>query len=143
MEYKTLKLSELKPYENNPRIIDGAIPDVVESINQCGYITPIIVDENNVILAGHTRYEALKKLNVEECNIIVVSGLSDSKKKKYRLYDNKSAELAKWDPQKLIQEVGNLDFGGYDFGQPKFEPFKYEKQKEKIICPCCGEEFEV
>ena len=61
-EYIKLKLADLIPYENNPRKNDDAVPYVAESIEQCGYITPIVVDENNVILAGHTRLKALLKI---------------------------------------------------------------------------------
>lgn len=57
MEYLTRKLTEIYPYENNPRIITDAIVDVMESIRQCGYVAPIVIDEDGVILAGHTRYE--------------------------------------------------------------------------------------
>ena len=68
MKYVKKKLSELKPYENNPRINDEAVDDVVESIRQCSYIAPIVIDEDGVILAGHTRYKALKKLGYKECD---------------------------------------------------------------------------
>ncbi len=62
MEYVKKRLAEIRPYENNPRVNDGAVDDVVESIRQCSYIAPIIVDEDGVILAGHTRYKALGRL---------------------------------------------------------------------------------
>lgn len=97
MEYVKKKLAEIKPYENNPRINDDAVEDVAESIRQCSYITPIIVDENGVILSGHTRYKALMKLGRKDCEVMVVSGLTEEQKKKYRLYDNKTAEFSKWD----------------------------------------------
>lgn len=61
-----LEISEIKEYENNPRINNAAVDDVAESIKQCGYINPIIVDENNVILAGHTRLLAIKKIGKEK-----------------------------------------------------------------------------
>lgn len=60
MELVKVKLSEIKPYENNPRKNDDAVEAVMESIKQCGYVAPIIVDENMIILAGHTRFKALK-----------------------------------------------------------------------------------
>ena len=66
MKYVKKKLTEIRPYDNNPRIIDDAVDDVVESIRQCSYIAPIIVDEDGVILAGHTRYKALQKLGYKE-----------------------------------------------------------------------------
>lgn len=147
MEYKRKKLSELKVYENNPRLNDEAVDDVAESIKQCSYITPIVIDENNIILAGHTRYKALLKLRYEECDVIVVEGLSDEQKRKYRLYDNKTSELSDWDQKKLIEELSNVDFCGYDFGQPDInvegKNSNRENEKHTLTCPCCGEVFEV
>lgn len=147
MEYKRKKLSELKVYENNPRFNDDAVDDVAESIKQCSYITPIVIDENNIILAGHTRYKALLKLGYEECDVIIVEGLSDEQKRKYRLYDNKTSELSEWDQKKLIEELSSVDFCGYDFGQPDIESegknSNRENEKHTLTCPCCGEVFEV
>lgn len=78
---------------------------------QCGYIAPIIVDENGVILAGHTRYKALLKLGREVVECIVKDGLTEEQKKKYRLLDNKTNELAEWDLDLLAFELDGLDFG--------------------------------
>lgn len=111
---QVLKLSEIVPYENNARKNDKAVKDVAESIKQCGYIAPIIVDENNVILAGHTRYKALKKLGYKEVTVRKVSGLTDEQKRKYRLLDNKTNELADWDFEKLKDEIDGLDFSEFD-----------------------------
>lgn len=145
MEYLKKRLSEIKPYENNPRINDEAVDDVVESIRQCTYVAPIIVDENGVILAGHTRYKALLRLGYEECEVILVSGLTEEQKKKYRLYDNKTAEFAGWDQKKLSEELSDVDFQGYDFGQP--ETVLPDEESDgghgTRTCPCCGEVFEV
>jgi len=145
MEYLKKRLDDIKPYENNPRINDDAVEDVMESIKQCSYISPIIVDEDNVILAGHTRYKALRKLGYKECDVVVVAGLTEEQKKKYRLYDNKTAEFASWDQKKLAAELCDVDFEGFDFGQPikKETEDKEEKtESKKIVCPCCGEVFE-
>ena len=147
MEYVRKRLSELKPYENNPRVNDEAVDDVAESIRQCSYIAPIIVDEDGVILAGHTRYKALKKLGYQECEVVVASNLTEAQKKKYRLYDNKMAEMASWDQKKLSAELCDVDFQGYDFGQPETAFPDGEESGEAgpkiMICPCCGEVFEV
>ena len=147
MQYVKKKLSEIKPYENNPRINDDAVDDVAESIRQCSYITPIIVDEDGVILAGHTRYKALLKLGKKECSVMVVSGLTEDQKKKYRLYDNKAAEFSGWDQRKLQKELFDVDFGGYDFGQPEIKnpdaDGEDEEKHETKTCPCCGEVLEV
>ena len=70
MKLEKLKISEITPYENNPRKNDGAVNAVAESIRQCSYITPIIVDENHVIIAGHTRYKALMALGESEAECL-------------------------------------------------------------------------
>ena len=145
MEYVKRKLSRIKPYENNPRINDDAVDDVAESIKQCSYIAPIIIDEEGVILAGHTRYKALKKLGFKECAVIVAGGLTEEQKRKYRLYDNKTAELSHWDQRLLSRELSDVDFLGYDFGQPVTAGPDDEGDggtPVMVTCPCCGEVFE-
>ena len=115
-EYVTVALSDLRPYENNPRRNDQAVEAVQESIHQVGYISPIIIDENNEILAGHTRLKALKlDGGVQEVEVIRVSGLSDEQKRKYRLLDNRTSELASWDFELLEIELEDIDFQGFDF----------------------------
>ena len=147
MEYQKKRLEEIKPYENNPRINDDAVEDVMESIRQCSYIAPIVVDEDGVILAGHTRYKALLRLGYDECDVIVAEGLNEEQKRKYRLYDNKTAELAEWDQRKLMEELSDVDFLGYDFGQPSVREDKDGEGEAKdvvtMVCPCCGGVFEV
>ena len=146
MEYTKRKLCDIRPYENNPRINDDAVDDVVESIKQCSYIAPIVIDEDGVILAGHTRYKALTKLGYKECDVIVAAGLSEEQKKKYRLYDNKTSEFASWDQKKLSEELADVDFLGYDFGQLEEDKQSEESgttEKKTKTCPCCGEVFEV
>lgn len=114
METKTLNIKDIYPYERNPRKNDQAVDAVVESIKQCGYIAPIIIDENNVILAGHTRYKALKRLNYTHVDCVVNAGLTEEQKRKYRLLDNKTSELAEWDFDLLADELDGLDFGDLD-----------------------------
>lgn len=114
MQLVTMKLSDIHPYERNPRRNDPAVASVVESIQQCTYVAPIVVDEDGVILAGHTRYRALKKLKRKEAEVIVKAGLTEEQKRKYRLLDNKTAELADWDLDLLADELDGLDFGDLD-----------------------------
>jgi ParB family transcriptional regulator, chromosome partitioning protein len=155
---KKMSVNEITPYENNPRNNENAIEAVMESIRQCEYVAPIIVDENGVILAGHTRYEALKRLGQKEIEVMVATGLSDEQKRKYRLLDNKTNEFAEWDYDLLAEELDDLDFGEFDFGFELIDdsdnlenffndaptPTKEKETKTKIIkCPKCGEEFEV
>lgn len=111
MRLQTIKLKNIYPYERNVRKNDSAVDSVIKSIEQCTYVAPIILDENNVILAGHTRYKALKKLGRIECECIVKEGLTEEQKKKYRLLDNKTNELSDWDFDLLSDELEGLDFG--------------------------------
>ena len=111
---KTLPIEQIKPYENNPRLNDDAVEAVRKSMEQCGYIAPIVVDENNVVLAGHTRLKALKEMGAKECEVLKVEGLSDDEKRKYRLLDNKTNELALWDFDKLAEELEGLDFDDFE-----------------------------
>ena len=128
-ELRKVKIDEIIPYPNNPRLNDDAVEAVAESIKQCSYIAPIIVDEDMVILAGHTRYKALKKLRRKECEILVQSGLTEEQKRKYRLLDNKTNEFALWDDELLSEELDGLDFEGFDFG---FD-FGDEEEETEIV----------
>ncbi len=116
MNLITIEIDDIYPYERNARKNDDAVDAVAESIRQCEYIAPIVVDENHVILAGHTRWKALKKLGRTDAECVVKAGLSDEQKRKYRLLDNKTAELSEWDFDLLSDELDGLDFDGFDFG---------------------------
>lgn len=152
-ELITVKLSDVVPYENNPRKNDEAVEAVKESIRQCEYIAPIIVDENMVILAGHTRAKALEEMSKDEVEVMKVTGLSDAQKKKYRLLDNKTNEFAGWDFNLLDLELQDIDFEGFDFGFTTptdinidglfVEHDEEERPPKTITCPNCGEEIEL
>lgn len=116
MKLETWELGRIKPYGNNPRKNDGAVDAVVESMKQCGYCDPIEVDENGVILSGHTRLKAMIKLGRKEAEVIILDGLTEEQKKKYRILANKTGEIALWDTDLLKMELDGLDFGGFDFG---------------------------
>lgn len=154
MELKILDIEEIKPYANNPRINDHAVQALVESINQCGYIAPIIVDENNVILAGHTRYKALKQIKRSKVEVIVKQGLTEEQKRKYRLLDNKIGELANWDEELLEIELDGLEFGPLNLDWINQEAIAQaidledtteteQNETQAIHCPKCGFCFEV
>lgn len=111
-EYITLSIEDIIPYKNNPRINDDAVAGVVESIKQCGELDPIEVDENNVILSGHTRLLAYKELEYKQVSVLKITGLTEPQKRKYRLLTNKTGEKAEWDFDKLELELEGLDFDG-------------------------------
>ena len=113
---KSFPVAELIPYDNNPRNNDEAVDDVAESMEQCGDLDPIEVDENNVILSGHTRLKAMLQRGQKTADVIRYTGLTEEQKKKYRLLANKTSEKSAWDFEKLEEELKDLDFNGFDFG---------------------------
>lgn len=137
MEVKDLKLSEIKPYENNARFNDEAVEFVANSIREFGFQQPIVVDKDRVIIAGHTRYKAAKELGIKEVPVVVANDLSEEKVKAYRLADNKTGEMAQWDFDKLFQELDDIDLNteidmsefGFELDQ---EIEKEQKHKEDI-----------
>ena len=152
MQLITMKLKDIRPYPNNPRKNDTAVEAVAESIRQCGYVAPIIVDESGVILAGHTRYKALKALGRAEAEVVVKEGLTEEQKKKYRLLDNKTNELATWDVDLLTAELEGMDFGdlAVDWGLPELDDIELEDGPGEpaddgltVHCPKCGFVFEL
>lgn len=110
-------LSDIIPYDKNPRYNDEAVPAVVKSIQEFGFKVPIIIDKNNIIVAGHTRYKAAKKLKMETVPVIVADDLTDEQIKAFRLADNKVGEIATWDEGLLTAELDEiLDINMADFG---------------------------
>lgn len=108
MEIVNKNIDEIKMYENNPRNNDGAVEYVANSIKEFGFKVPIVLDKNNVIVAGHTRYKAAKLLKITEIPCIIADDLSDEQVKAFRLIDNKAAELASWDVDLLNLELENI-----------------------------------
>lgn len=113
-----VKLTDLKPYEKNPRHNEEAVKGVANSIKQFGFKVPIIIDKNNVIVAGHTRYKAALELGMETVPCIIADDLTPKQIKAFRLADNKVAEKSYWDFDLLNEELADLkiDFNMSDFG---------------------------
>ena len=110
------KLAELVPYENNPRNNAAAVPLVEASIKEFGFKVPIIIDKKGVIVAGHTRYKAAQNLGMETVPCIVADDLTPKQIKAYRLADNKVAEAATWDFEKLDLELEEIEIDMKPFG---------------------------
>jgi ParB-like chromosome segregation protein Spo0J len=112
------RLNELKPYENNPRINDGAVKFVKNSIEEFGFKVPIVIDKNGTIVAGHTRYKASQELGLETVPCVV----ADEQVKAFRIADNKTAEKASWDLDALktemeeLEEIDGIDMRDFGFG---------------------------
>lgn len=123
MEIINKKLDELKPYENNPRFNDEAVEYVANSIKQFGFKVPIVIDKNNVIVAGHTRYKASMELGLKEVPCIVADDLTPAQIKAFRIAENKTNDLASWNDDLLGQELKDVieDFDMTDFGFGDFE----------------------
>ena len=104
MEIENKKVKDLIPYEKNPRKNDDAVQYVANSIKEFGFKVPIVVDKNNVIVCGHSRYKASKQLGLEEVPCIVADDLTDEQIKAYRIADNKVSEKSEWDFELLSEE---------------------------------------
>ena len=127
MDIVLKKISDITPYEKNPRKNDEAVKYVAESIKQFGFKVPIVIDKDGIIVAGHTRYKAAKKLNLKEIPCIVADDLSDEQIKAFRLADNKVAEKAEWDFELLSDELDDL----FNFDMTVFG-FEEEAEEETV-----------
>lgn len=101
-------LTDIQPYEHNPRRNDDAVEAVAASIKEFGFKVPLVVGVDGVIVAGHTRYKAAQKLGLEKVPCIIADDLSDDQIRAFRLADNKVAELAQWDFPMLGEELAAL-----------------------------------
>jgi len=110
-------IHSLEPYERNPRDNQQAIASVANSIRTFGFLVPLVIDSNHVIVAGHTRFEAAKELGLDEVPVIVATNLTPEQVKQFRLIDNKVSELARWDFDLLAGEISALQESGLDFTQ--------------------------
>lgn len=127
--YRMTALTDIKPYEHNPRIIPQAAVDAVaRSIQAFGFRQPIVVDGNGVILAGHTRYKAAQQLGMAEVPVVWQTDITDIQARGYRIADNKVAELSAWDRDALDTEVRELaDLGDIDIGAVGLADWELER----------------
>ena len=103
-----IKVEDLIPYVNNPRNNENAIDKVASSIQEFGFKVPIVIDKNNVVITGHTRLLASKKLGLKEVPVIKADDLTEAQVKAFRIADNKTSEYSKWDNELLKLEIDTL-----------------------------------
>lgn len=114
-----VKIQDIIPYDKNPRINDDSVDKVAASIREFGFKVPIMLDSKNVVIAGHTRLKAAKKLKLKELPCVYADDLSDEQVKALRLADNKVGESSMWDEDLLNEELAgilNIDMDDFGFG---------------------------
>lgn len=125
MKVQEMSIGEIKPYENNPRINENGVDAVANSIREFGWKQPIVVDKDNIIIVGHTRYLASKQLKLKKVPVVVANDLTPEQVKAYRLADNKTNELTEWDEDLLGVELSDIeqlsDIDMTDFGFENIE----------------------
>ena len=154
MEVVEKKLSEIKPYENNPRNNEDAVKYVANSLKKFGWKQPIVIDKDGVIVAGHTRYRAAESLGMKTAPCVVADDLTEEEIRGYRLADNKTAEMAGWNFPLLDFELAEIttfdmaDFGFADFNHDDIDDFfenadnvEKEEKLHVITCPHCGKQI--
>lgn len=130
MKVQDVSIDKIKPYKNNPRDNEAGIDAVANSIKQFKWQQPIVVDKDNVIIVGHTRYLAAKKLGLKEVPVKVATGLTPEQVKAYRLADNKTGELTDWNLDLLDDELDSIiDINMSDFGFDKLEDVNVADEK--------------
>lgn len=137
MKVITRPIGSITPYKKNPRRNDDAVDAVAASIKEFGFQQPIVVDANGIIIVGHTRLKAAKKLGMKEVPVVVADGLSPEQVKAYRLADNKTGELAEWEENLLIQELAGIemDMERFGFEAEGIETAIEEKYTTKVNIP--------
>ena len=137
MEIYNKSIDEIKPYKNNPRNNKEAVKYVANSIKEFGFKVPIVLDKNNEIIAGHTRYLACKELGINEVPCIIADDLTEEQVKAFRLADNKVSEKAEWDFNLLDEELGdifNLDMTDFGFENLlEQEPEQKQEEQEELF----------
>ena len=144
---KDTPLDQIKPYPNNPRVNNGAVRYVAASIKRFGWRRPILVDEDGVILAGHTRLKAARSLGLSSAPVCTVPNLTEAQKAAFRIRDNRAGELSLFDWDKVASEIARITI---DMGEFGFEPAKAPALPEvsdaesdgHVVCPRCGKVVE-
>ena len=134
MNVQEIKLKDIKPYGKNPRKNDQSVDKVANSIKEFGFKVPIVIDKHNVIVCGHTRYKAAKKLGLSVVPCVVADDLTEEQIKAYRLADNKVGEDSLWDMDLLgseLEDILNIDMEDFGFSLPEAETEVVEDDYDK------------
>lgn len=149
LKIEYVDINKIKPYKKNPRKNEKAIPYVMESIKQFGFKNPVILDKDNVIVAGHTRIESAKRLGITEIPCIYADDLTDEQIRAFRLADNKVGEIAEWDIDLLdteLDDILNIDMSDFGFENIDIDwdnvedltTTNYDKPEHNMLeCPQC------
>jgi ParB-like chromosome segregation protein Spo0J len=145
---KLIRLDELKPYEfNNRNHPAEQVEMIAKSLQEFGWTNPILVDEDMSIIAGHGRWQGAKHLGMTEAPCVILTGLTEEKKRAYRILDNKLTEDSSWAMDNLSLEVGWLEDQGFDVAEWGLDELvegwnedegKAQAEKEGKVCPECG-----
>ena len=127
-----LKINEIKPYESNPRNSELSLPKVKDSIKNFGFNQPILVDKDNVIITGHTRYKAAKELELDNVPCIIVTDLSEQQIKAYRIADNKVGQDSSWDVALLKEELQKLRLENFPVTQTGYSDVELENLEVEL-----------
>ncbi len=122
MKIEMREIASIRPYEKNPRVNDSAVSAVADSIKRFGFRQPIVVDEQGVIIVGHTRLKAALKLGITKIPVHVATGLNPEQIRAYRISDNQSASIATWDYNLLADEIKALEQAEFDIDALHFSP---------------------
>lgn len=135
MQVQYVPLSNLKPYDRNPRDNSKAVARVAKSLTEFGWKQPLVVDKDMVIIVGHTRYQAAKSLGMDSAPVVVADDLPPEKVRAYRLADNKTSDFSIWDNKLLLEELSDLSefdvFTGFDESE-QFDHVLDEKENDPL-----------
>lgn len=129
LEIKYVNIDDIKPYENNPRFNDNAVEYVKNSIKEFGFKVPMILDKDNTIVCGHTRYKSALELGLKEIPVIYADDLTEEQIKAFRIADNKVSEFADWDIELLAEELENIDIDMTEFGVEDVDIEEFDEEE--------------
>lgn len=148
MNVVDLPVSEVKPYENNPRDNSRAVEYVKKSIEEFGFQQPLVLDKDKTIIVGHTRFLAAKEIGLETVPCVIADNLTEAQAKAYRLADNKTSDYSVWDNKLLLEELEGLDqiddsiFTGFEWGD-LFNNVLDETDKTAVVDNDTGVVYEI